>query len=116
MNSLGESVLGISDEAILGETSEIMADPEHEAERVRSVLRQASNALNNVTERLSHLRHTVNSDSWHRGHWGYHNTCQTCGSFVSFATATGEMRGEALDGLCAGNDEYTIHRREACRK
>jgi hypothetical protein len=116
MNSLAESVLGMSDEAILAETSEIVADPEQEAERTRSVLHQASSALNTVTERLSNLRHTVDSNGWHRGHSGYHNTCQTCGSFVSFATATGEMRGDALDELCAENDAYATRRREASRK
>jgi hypothetical protein len=116
MNPLAESVLGISDETILEETSEVGADPGQEAERARSVLRQASSVLNNVTERLSNLRHTINSDGWHRGHWGYHNTCQTCGSFASFATATGEMRGDALDELCAENDEYTSRRRQVSRK
>ena len=116
MNRLAESVLGISDEAILAETSEVGADPEQEAEHTRLVLRQASKALDNVNERLSNLGHTINSNDWYRGHWGYHNTCVTCGSFVSFTTATGEMRGEALDGLCPGNDQYQIRRREASRK
>ncbi|MGA2235613.1 MAG: hypothetical protein ABSG23_09075 [Terriglobales bacterium] len=115
MNPLAESVLGISDEAVLTETSEAGADPEQEAEHTRLVLRQASKALDNVTERLSNLRHTINSNRWHRGHWGYHNTCVTCGSFVSFTTATGEMRGDALDGLCPESDQFTIRRREASR-
>ena len=115
MNQLADSVVGLSDEAILAETSEVGADPKQEAERTRSVLRQASKALDNVNERLSNLGHTINSDGWWRGHWGYHNTCVTCGSFVSFTTATGEMRGEALDGLCPESDQYTIQRREASR-
>jgi hypothetical protein len=116
MNQLAESVLGLSDEAILAETSEAGADPEQEGERTRSVLRQASKALDNVNERLSNLGHTINSKDWWRGQWGYHNTCVTCGSFVSFTTATGEMRGEALDGLCPEHDQYPIRRREASRK
>ena len=100
MNQLAESVLGLSDEAILAETSEAGADPQQEAERTRSVLRQASKALDNVNKRLSNLGHTINSNDWRPGQWGYHNNCLTCGSSVSFTTATGEMQGEALDGLC----------------
>jgi hypothetical protein len=116
MNQLAESVPGLSDAAILAETSEALVDPQREAERTRLVLRQASKALDNVNKRLSNLGHTIDSNDWHRGHWGYHNTCVTCGSFVSFTTATGEMRGEALDGLCPESDQYTIRRREASRK
>ena len=100
MNQLAESVLGLSDEAILAETNEAGADPEQEAERTRFVLRQASKALDNVNKRLSNLGHTINSNDWRRGQAGYHNVCRTCGSFVSFSTATGEMRGEALDAPC----------------
>jgi hypothetical protein len=116
MNHLAESVLGLSDETILAETSEAGSDPQREAERTRLVLRQASKALDNVNERLSNLGHTINSNGWWRGQWGYHNTCVTCGSSVSFTTATGEMQGEALDGLCPESDQYTIRRREASRK
>jgi hypothetical protein len=116
MNQLAESVLGLSDEAILVETSEAGADPQREAERTRSVLRQASKALDNVNNRLSDLGHTINSKDWWGGQWGYHNTCQTCGAFVSFKTATGEMRGNALDEQCPESDKCTIHRREASGK
>ncbi|MGA2856804.1 MAG: hypothetical protein ABSE40_08040 [Candidatus Sulfotelmatobacter sp.] len=115
MNQLAESVLGLSDPAILAETCEAGADPQREAKRTRLVLRQASKALDNVNKRLSNLGHTINSNGWYRGHLGYHNTCITCGSFVSFTPATGEMRGEALDGLCAQSDQYTIRRRKASR-
>ena len=116
MNLLAESVLGLSDEGVLAEAGEIGVDSEQEAERTRLILRQASKALELVNKRLSNLGHTVNSDDWWRGHWGYHNTCVTCGSFVSFTTATGEMRGAALDGLCLENDQYTIRKREASCK
>jgi len=118
MNRLAESVLGLSDEAALAETSEVGADPEQEAERTRFVLRQASKALDNVTERLSNLGHTINSNGWRGGRWGhhFHSTCQTCGSFVSFTPATGEMRGEALDGQCPESGQFAIPRREASRK
>src|ERR1700686_957518 len=116
MNRLADSVLGLSDEAILAETSESGADPQREAEGTRIVFRQASKALDNVNKRLSNLGHTINSNDWWPGHLGYHNTCATCGSFVSFTTATGEMRGEALDGQCPDNDRYAIRRREASSK
>jgi len=115
MNQLAESVLGLSGEAICAETSEVGGDTEQQAKCTRLVLRQASNGLDNVTERLSNLGHTINSNDWSRGQSGYHNTCVTCGSFVSFTTATGEMRGEALDRLCPESDQYSIRRREASR-
>ena len=115
MNQLADSVLALSDEAIRTEASELGAEPEQEAKRTRLVLRRASKTLDKVNERLSNLGHTINSNGWWRGHWGYHNTCVTCGSFVSFSTATGEMRGEALDGHCPESNQYTISRREASR-
>jgi len=115
MSQLAESVLGLSDEAILAETSEAGADPQQEAERTRLVLRQASKALDNVNGRLSNLGHMINSNDWQRGQWSYHNNCLNCGSSVSFTTPSGEMRGEALNKLCPKSDKYTIRRREAFR-
>ncbi len=115
MNRLADSVLGLSDEGILAETTEAGGDLQREAERTRSVFRQVLKTLDTVNKRLINLGHTINSNDWYRGHRGYHNTCQTCGSFVSFTPATGEMRGEALDGLCPESDQYTIRRREASR-
>lgn len=115
MNRLAEAVLGLSDADILAETYEAASDPEQEAERTRLVLRRASELLDNVNKRLSNLGHTINSNNWYRGHSGYHNTCATCGAFVSFTAATGEMRGEALDGPCRESDRYAIRRREASR-
>ena len=116
MNQLADSLLGLSDEAILAETSEAGADPQQEAERTRLVLRQASNALDNVNRRLSNLGHTINLSDWRPGQWGYHNSCLTCGSSVSFTTATGELQGEALNGLCPETDQYPIRRREVSGK
>jgi hypothetical protein len=116
MNQLAESELGLSDEAILAETNEAGDDPKQEAERTRLVLRQASRALDSVTNRLSNLGHTINSNDWRPGQWGYHNNCLNCGSSVTFTTATGEVQGEALDGLCPESEQYTIRRREASRK
>ena len=115
MDRLAESVLGLSDEAILAETSEAGADQQRVAERTRLILRQASKALDNVHKHLSDLGHTVNSNDWYRGHSGYHNTCLNCGSSVSFTMATGEVQGEALAGLCLASDQPTIRRREASR-
>jgi hypothetical protein len=116
MNQLAESVLGLSDEAVFAEATEAGADPKEEAERTHLVLRQASKAFNNVHNRLSNLGHALNSNDWRRGQWGYHNNCLNCDSSVSFTTATGEMQGEALDGVCPESDQYTIRRREASRK
>jgi hypothetical protein len=116
MNQLADSVLGLSEEAFLAETSETTADPEHEAEQTRLVLRQASKTLDDVNKRMSDLGHSTDASEWLRGHWGYHNTCETCGSFVSFTLATGEMRGAALDGVCPDSDQYSIHRRKASSK
>ena len=116
MNQLAESALGLSDDAILIETTEAGADPEQEAERTRLILRQASKAFDNVNNRLSNLGHAINSSDWQGGQWGYHNNCLNCGSSVSFTTATGEMRGEALDGPCPESGQYPIPRREASRK
>lgn len=42
MNQLADSVLGLSDEAIVVEVREAGADPDEEAERTRSVLRSKS--------------------------------------------------------------------------
>lgn len=115
MNRLAESVLGQSDEVILAEANEAVFDPEQAAERTRLVLRRASEALDNVNKRLSNLGHTINSNDWWGGRSGYHNTCTTCGLFVSFTPATGEMRGEALDGPCPEGYRYASRRREASR-
>ena len=115
MNQLGDSVLVLSDGNIRAEVSEAGADPDGEAERTRAVLREALKKLENVNKHLSNCGHTINSNGWYRGRSGYHNTCVTCGSFVSFTPATGEMRGEALDGPCPQRDECAIRRREASR-
>jgi len=115
MNQLGDSVLALSDGNIRAEVSEAGVDPDGEAERTRTVLHEALQKLENVNRRLSNLGHTVNSNGWHRERSGYRNACVTCGSFVSFTPATGEIRGEALDGLCLQSDQYTIRRREASR-
>ena len=42
MNQLADSILGLSDEAIVGEAGEAGADPNEEAERTRLVLRRKS--------------------------------------------------------------------------
>ena len=116
MNQLAESVLGLSDEDMLTEINEAGADPEQEAESTRLVLRQASKAFDNLNNLVSNLGHTINSNYWSSGPGGYYNNCLNCGSSVSFATATGEMQGEALEGPCHESGQYAVRRREASRK
>jgi hypothetical protein len=115
MNQLADSVLGLSDEAILAEVTEAGGDPEEEADRTRLVLREASQALENMNRRLSNLGHTINSSKWQRGHRAYHNECLTCGSSVSFTMDGGEMVGRALNAPCRASGQYTVARREASR-
>jgi hypothetical protein len=115
MNQLAESVLAQSDAAILAESSEAGFDPHREAGETRLVLRQAARLFNDVNIRLSSLGHTINSDDWRRGQRSYHTTCLSCGSFVSFTTTTGEIRGDALDGICLERHPYAIRRREGSR-
>jgi len=116
INELADSVLGLSDEAILAEVREAGIDPYAEAERTRSVLRDAFELLEDVHRRLSDLGHTVNPNYWQPRHGGYRNDCLNCGASVSFTTATGEMRGKALHRECPASDQYTIYTREASRK
>jgi hypothetical protein len=115
MNQLGESVLGQSDAAILAETSEAGVNAQREAEQTRLVLRQAAKLFNDVNTRLSSLGHVIDPNDWRRGQRGYHTTCLTCGSFASFTATTGEMRGDALDGMCVQRDQYAMSRREGSR-
>jgi hypothetical protein len=116
MNQLADSVLGLSDEAILAEVSGAGGDPDGEAELTRMVLRKASQALEDVNRRLSNLGHVIDSNHWRPGHGGYHNKCLNCGSLVSFTTPTGEMQGRAVDAPCPESGQYAIPRREASRK
>ena len=116
MNQLADSVLGLSDEAILAEVSGAGSDPDHEAEQTRLVLRKASQALEDVNRRLSNLGHVIDSNHWRRAYRGYHNKCLNCGSLVSFATPTGEMQGRAVDAPCPQSAQYTIPKREASRQ
>jgi hypothetical protein len=114
MNRLADSVLELSDEEILAETRESGADPQEEAERTRTVLRQASKALEAVNKRLWSLGHAVNPKYWQHGERGYHNNCRDCGLSVSFVAA-GEIWGDALRGPCRENDRYTVREQEASR-
>jgi hypothetical protein len=114
MNRLAESVLELPDETILAEASESGNDPAQEAKTTRSVLRQASKNFKSLEERLSKLGHAVNSNNWRYVDGTYDNYCVSCGSWVSFETATEEMQGDALDGSCPEN-AYPIKRREASR-
>jgi hypothetical protein len=62
MEQLAESVLELSDEALLAEITESGADPEQEAERTRLVLRQAARPQEVEDQRSSNLGDTTNSN------------------------------------------------------
>jgi hypothetical protein len=116
MNQLADSVLELSDEAILAEVRETGADPDEEAEHTRQVLRQASRALEDVNRRVSNLGHTLDPKYWRRADGAYHNKCLNCGSVASVAMASGEMQGLAVTASCREIGHYMIARREASRK
>lgn len=59
MEQLADSVLELSDEAILAEITESGADPQQEAERTRLVLRQALKALDNVRKGPESDQHPI---------------------------------------------------------
>jgi hypothetical protein len=110
MNQLADSVLALSDEAIVAELKDSGRDPVEEAEKTGNVLRQASRVLDQVTERLSGLGHSVNANYWWRDHSAYHNSCLKCGMPVSFRTKTGEMLGGAGTLPCAAKGEYRVRK------
>lgn len=112
MNCLADSVLELSDEEILAETRGSGADPQEEAERTHSVLRQASKALEAANKRLWGLGHTVNPKYWQHGERGYHNNCRDCGLSVNF-TVAGEVWGDALRGPCPQGDWYKVREHES---
>src|ERR1700704_1396710 len=116
MNQLADSVLGLSDEAILAEISATGADPQEKAERTRFMLRQSSKALEAVNKRLWNLGHSLNPKGWWDEERGYSNSCRDCGLSVSFTTATNEIWGNALIGACPKSAGHTISKREASRK
>ena len=62
MDQLADSVLELSDEALLAEITESGADPHQEAERTRLVLRQASKILDNASA-------TKTTDPIHKSFW-----------------------------------------------
>jgi hypothetical protein len=111
MSHLADSVLALPDESILAEAGDPGADLNQDAEHVRLVLSGASQVLEDITRRLSNMGHAINSNYWHRDHWGFHTKCLNCGSSVSFTTATREAQGGALDAPCSASNEYRIPRR-----
>lgn len=114
MNQLAESVLGLSDEAVLAEPNESGTTTEQEAERTRLVLREASKAFDNVNKLLSIHGHALTSSNWRHGERGYQNNCRDCGLSVNF-TVAGDVWGDALGERCAGIDLPTVGRREVSR-
>ena len=113
LHHLAGSVFELSDEEILAEVRESGIDPQEEADRTSFVLRQAVDRWESENERLSELGHTINPNRWRFLEGEYHNYCLSCGSAVSFTTATGEMLGEALAGSC--DKLFSIKRRNGSR-
>jgi len=109
-DELTDSVISLSDEAFLVEGTNA-----EEAECTRMVLCKAFRKVESVNRRLSNLGHRIDPNEWHRRGASYSNMCVTCGSFVSFNTKTGEMRGDALHAPCRERDQYTIRRRQMSR-
>jgi hypothetical protein len=107
MNELAESVLGLSDETIIGEVREIGADPDAEVEQSRNVLRTASQVFAKMSGQLSSLGHKIDSN-WQRGKFGYHSKCLNCGSSVRFIAPTGEVQGSAAYTPCRDSGQYVI--------
>lgn len=114
MNELADSVLTLSDGAILEEIRAAGANPHEEAERTRSALRDVSQLLENVSRQLLNLGHRINRRYWQPQRGGFYNDCLDCGSSVSFTPATGDMGGEALHRNCPGRDHASC--RAASRK
>jgi hypothetical protein len=112
MNQLADSVLAQSDEAIFDEMSQDGEDPVAAAERARTVLRCASESVDNLNRRLSNLGHTINSKFWRNVHGKYYNNCLVCGSSVSLTISTGETRGRALIECCSACGKYANAKRE----
>jgi hypothetical protein len=104
MKELAESVLKLSEDVILAESSEAGANFQQEAERTRSVLRQAAQRFQSLSRRLSDLGHTFNPKSWRSEGRVYQNRCLNCGSIVTFAAAADEVRSPALDTRCRAKD------------
>jgi hypothetical protein len=59
MEQLADSVLELSDEAILAEITESGADPQQEAECTRLVLRQALKALDDAKKRPENDQYAI---------------------------------------------------------
>ena len=116
MNQVADSVLELSDEAILAEISETGADPQEKAERSRLMLQQSSKTWEAVNKRLWNLGHSLNPKDWRHGERGYSNICRDCGLSVSFTTANHETWGNALIVPCSERAQRTSGKREASRK
>ena len=108
MNRLAESVLDLSDEALLADISETGADPEEEAERVRFLLQRKLQAWDVVHKQLSDLGHTINPKLWWSDEHACYNNCLDCGSLVSFTIATNEKYGSAFYEPCAESGRHAI--------
>jgi len=100
MNQLSESVLSLSDDAIIDEISASGHDPQQEARRVQNALQKPLHTLETVNLCLTNLGHTINPSNWYCGPLAYYNTCLHCGLSVSFTIATAEIGGNAVQRAC----------------
>lgn len=108
MSQMAESVLDLSDNAIIAEIGETGADANQEAEDTHVVLLGCSQRFEIANRRLSNLGHTVNTRRWHRGQGEYTNHCVDCGSLIIFTISSGEVRGRALYEPCSANGHLRL--------
>jgi hypothetical protein len=110
MNRLAESVLEVSDEAILGEINETVPDAHEQAEHVRSTLQRKLQTLDIVQRQLSNLGHTIDPKLWWSDEQAFYNNCLDCGSLVSLTIANNEMYGSAFNEPCAESGRHAIRK------
>jgi len=113
MDRLVDSIMELSEEEILAEVRETGHDPEETAERTRSVLRGASDALEIANTRLWNLGHTVNPNLWYRKDATFHNNCLSCGSLISFTPSTHCLGGLAATRRCTRQNQNVADKRTA---
>jgi hypothetical protein len=112
MYYLANSVLELSDEDIRDEAA-ATGDPQ-QAERTRSILRNAARVVEKVNRCLLDLGHTISPQRWQQDGGGYSNHCLTCGLPVNFTSATGTIWGSALEAhaprqnACSGNWRHQL--------
>ena len=113
MDRLADSVMRLSKEEIFAEVLEAGYDPEETAERTRSLLRGASDALEIANTSIWKLGHTVKPNLWYRKDATFHNNCVSCGSLISFTPSTYSLGGLAAKNRCVKRDQSVADKRAA---